>query len=295
MHFIVPLRGDSKNSLSTTLEILAKGIKKLDTLSNKKQIISISLAKSSHIENIDFKVILACIKRELIKRDLKIIVCKGIIQHLELSKRTDIIREAHCSAAGGHKVVNKTFNRIKYKFQWEHLKENIQEFIQKCVPCQLKKLVRVKTKQKMIITDHPCIPFFTVSLDIVGPLPKTKDNAEYILTMQDRFTKFLVGVPLKDQTATSVAHAFIKRFICTFGAPQAILTDQCTNFLSKLMKRVAKRFRIKQIKTTAFHPQTNGSLERSHSPLSEFLKMFTTKNSDWVELAMFNFNTGKHE
>ena len=41
---------------------------------------------------------------------LKIIVCKGIIQHPELSKRTDIIREAHCSAAGGHKGVTKTFN-----------------------------------------------------------------------------------------------------------------------------------------------------------------------------------------
>ena len=160
------------------------------------------------------------------------------------------------------------------------------------------KEIRVKTKQKMVITDHPCIPFFTVSLDIVGPLPQTKDSSEYILTMQDQFTKFSVGVPLTDQTAISVAYAFIKRFICTFGAPQAMFTDQGTNFLSKLIKRVAKRFRIKQVKTTAFHPQSDGSLERSHSPLSEFLKIFTTKHLDWdewVELAMFNFNTGKHE
>ena len=77
-----------------------------------------------------------------------------------------------------------------------------------------------------------------------------------------------------------------------------MLTDQGTNFLGKLIKRVAKRFRIKQVKTTAFHPQSNGSLERSHSPLSEFIKMFATKHLDWdewVELVMFNFNTGKHE
>ena len=115
--------------------------------------------------------------------------------------------------------------------------------------------------------------------------------------MQDQFTKFSVGVPLKDPTAISVEDAFIKRFICTFGAPQVMLTDQGTNFLSKLIKRVAKRFRIKQVKTTAFHPQSNGSLERSHSPLSEFLKIFASKHLDWdewVELAMFNFNTGKH-
>ena len=87
IHFIVPLRGDSKNSLSTTLEILTKSIKKLDTLSNKNQIISISLVKSSHIENIDFKDILTCIKRELIKRDLKIIICKRIIQYPALIQK----------------------------------------------------------------------------------------------------------------------------------------------------------------------------------------------------------------
>ena len=64
----------------------------------------------------------------------------------------------------------------------------------------------------------------------MGPLPQTKDGSEYILTMQDQFTKFSVGVPLKDQTAISVANAFIKHFICTFGAPQAMLTDQGTKF-----------------------------------------------------------------
>ena len=53
----------------------------------------------------------------------------------------------------------------------------------------------------MVITDHLCIPFFTVSLDIVGLLPRPKDGSEYILTMQDQFTKFSVGVPLKNQTA----------------------------------------------------------------------------------------------
>ena len=73
----------------------------------------------------------------------------------------------------------------------------------------------------------------------MGPLPRTKNGSEYIL---------------KDQTAIYVAGAFIKRFICTFGAPQAMLTDQGTNCLSKLIKCVAKRFRIKQVKTTAFHP-----------------------------------------
>ena len=57
---------------------------------------------------------------------------------------------------------------------------------------------------------------------------------------------------------------------------------------------MAKRFRIKQFRTTAFHPQSNGSLERSHHLLGEYLKQFVAKNlewDDWLELAMFSYNT----
>ena len=56
------------------------------------------------------------------------------------------------------------------------------------------------------------------------------------------------------------------------GSPTGVLTDQGRDFLSNLLKRLAKRFRIKQFRTTAFHPQSNGSLERSHHILDEYLK-----------------------
>ena len=140
MHFIIPLRGESKNSLNTTIEILNRSFKKIDSLLEINQIASFSMAKSNSIENIEFKDILACIRRNLVNNNVKIIICRGLIQHPEPSKRAAIINEAHVSAARGHKRVTKTLNRIKYKYQWEHLKEDIQAFIQKCVPCQLKKL-----------------------------------------------------------------------------------------------------------------------------------------------------------
>ena len=60
------------------------------------------------------------------------------------------------------------------------------------------------------------------------------------------------------------------------------------------MERVSKRFKVKRIKTTAFHPQSNGSLERSHRALGEFLKQYTSADSDWddwLDLAILNYNT----
>ena len=64
------------------------------------------------------------------------------------------------------------------------------------------------------------------------------------------------------------------------------------------MKRLAKCFRLKQFRTTAFHSQSNGSLERSHRILGEYLKQLVAKNSEWdnwLELAMFWYNTSVHE
>ena len=95
--------------------------------------------------------------------------------------------------------------------------------------------------------------------------------------MQERLSKFSLAIPLSNALATTIADAFIKKFICIFGAPQIILTDQGRNFLSSLIQKVPKRFKIKRVKTTAFHPQSNGSLERSHHALGEFLKQYSGK------------------
>ena len=160
------------------------------------------------------------------------------------------------------------------------------------------KLVRVKTKNPMVITDTPTTAFEKISMDIVGPLPETKSGNLYILTIQDNFTKYSLAIPLPNHQAGTIADAFVKNFICIFGSTKGVLKDQGRYFLSNLWKRLAKRFRIKQFCTTAFHPQSNGSLERSHHVLGEYLKQFVAKNSewdDWIELAMFSYDTSVHE
>ncbi|KMQ84107.1 enzymatic polyprotein endonuclease reverse [Lasius niger] len=124
----------------------------------------------------------------------------------------------------------------------------------------------------MIITDTPGSSFDKVAMDIVGPLPKTERGNEYILTLQDQLTKFCMEIPLPNQTAETIAEAFVDRFICILGAPKAILI--------------------------AFHPQSNGSLERSRHALGEYMKQYANEQKQWdrwVSLAMFNYNTSVHE
>lgn len=127
----------------------------------------------------------------------------------------------------------------------------------------------------MIITDTPGVALDKIAMDIVGPLKKTENGNEYIFTIQDLFSKFCLAVPLPNTLSSTIADAFIKKYIYVFGAPKTVLTDQGRNFLSELMFRISKRFRIKKLRTTAFHLQSHGSLERSHHSLGKFLKQYT--------------------
>ena len=110
------------------------------------------------------------------------------------------------------------------------MKLDIQKYIQVCLQCQLKKLVRVKTKNPMVITDTPGVAFEKISMYIVGPLPVTKSGNECILTIQDNLTKYSLAIPLPNPQTSTIADAFVKRFICIFGSAKGVLTVQGTNF-----------------------------------------------------------------
>ena len=97
--------------------------------------------------------------------------------------------------------------------------------------------------------------------------------------------------------AETVENAFIKRCICVFGAPKYILTDQGSQFLSSLMQEICKKFKIDKIRTTPYHPAGNGSLERTHHVLVEYLKMYVDNEHQWdvwIECAIFAYNSSVH-
>ena len=96
----------------------------------------------------------------------------------------------------------------------------------------------------MVITDTPFRAFDKIAIDTVGPQNVTKHGNKYILIIEDQLSKFLIAVPLQDQTAETVADAFIKKFICIFSLPKVVLTDRGTNFTNKLIKALARRFKF---------------------------------------------------
>ena len=101
-------------------------------------------------------------------------------------------------------------------------------------------------------------------MDIFGPLIKTKQGNQFILSTQDQLTKYLVLIPLKDQTANLIINELLDHYVYIFSTPKSILTDMVRNFVCKLVDTFEEAFKIRHIKTTSFHPQSNGDFSNEH-------------------------------
>lgn len=212
--------------------------------------------------------------------------------------KKQILYECHDAPLGGHRGMNKTYKAIKARFSWPNMKQEIEEYVKKCKSCQVNKLLGPKTKVPMEITTTAEHPFEKCALDIVGPLPETQRGNKYILTFQDDLSKLVTAIPIPQQDAETVAREFVVNVILKMGIPKQVLTDQGTNFLSDVFKNVCKLLRIKKLQTTAFRPESNGSLERSHRVLAEYLRHYVNEDQtnwdEWVPYAMYVYNTTVH-
>ena len=225
-----------------------------------------------------------------------------IIQHKRICPETQeeiekILEENHDSKLAGHSGFARTYKRIKENYKWESMKKDIKNYIKRCASCQENKVNFKPLKAPLEITSTSSRAFEKLAIDVVGPLPLTENGNKFIFTMQDDLTKFSYAVPIPNHEAKTIASKLTK-FITMFGIPKKILSDQGTDFMSKLVKNLMKLFKTIHLKSSPYHPQTNGGLERFHLTLKDYLKHYINKKqNNWDELipfAMFSYNSHVH-
>lgn len=124
-------------------------------------------------------------------------------------------------------------------------------------------------------------PFECLIIDCVGPLPRSKSGHTYLLTVMCQVTRYPAAYPLRSITAKVVVGA-LTQLISVFGITKVIQSDQGSNFTSHLFAQVLKQLHIKHNKSTAYHAQSQGALERFHQTLKSLLRAYCTELSgDW--------------
>ena len=126
-------------------------------------------------------------------------------------------------------------------------------------------------------------PFSRIIMDCVGPLPKTRAGNQYLLTVMCASTRFPKAIPLCNIKADTIVKALIK-FFTLVGLPKEVQSDQGSNFMSGLFQSVMVQLGIREIKSTAYHPQSQGALERFHQTLKTMMRAYCiTQKHDWDE------------
>ena len=133
-------------------------------------------------------------------------------------------------------------------------------------------------------------PFCDVIINCVSPLPKRKSCNQSLLTIMCKATCFPEAVPFRSIKAPKTVDALVK-FFTFVGLPRTVQSDQGSNFMSGLMQQAMYQLGVKQYKSSAYHPESQGALEQFHQTHKNMLCAYCTENNrDWdrgVYLCLF--------
>ncbi len=182
----------------------------------------------------------------------------------------------------GHLGSDKVLRALSKRFLWPGMAKEVGGYCRGCDTCQRRSRHvprRAPAVERPILSE----PFESVAVDLVGPLPKGKGGARYLLTYVCMATRWPEAIPLRSITAKSVAEALLEIFSRT-GIPELVLTDQGSQFVGKVMSNLCSLLGIERVRTSPYHPQSNGVVERMHGTLKAVLGKSIENEKDWVGL-----------
>jgi transposase InsO family protein len=214
-----------------------------------------------------------------------------------LTLREKLVQEAHGQLLSGHDGISKTKERLKESYFWPNMDADVAKHIAGCQKCQKRKDDR---PQPTLLSPLPqcTAPNQRVHIDLFGPLKTSDKGKKMVLCMTDAFTKYVELVALTDKEAETTGEAIFNRWICRYGTPLEIVSDNGKEFRNKLATELYKRLDIEHTTTAAYHPQCNAQAEVCNKTIAKYLNSFVDESTlDWEQYLApmaFSYNTSLH-
>lgn len=139
-----------------------------------------------------------------------------------------VLTMLHNMVTGGHLGVQKLQGKVKDRYYWPGWFADVRRWCRECLDCASRKLP-ARNPQAPLCSSFVSRPYERVALDILGPLPETRDKNRYILVVGDYFSKWTEAFALPNQEAQSVAKVFVEEWVCRYGVPRSLHSDQGRN------------------------------------------------------------------
>src|SRR6266498_1637588 len=202
-----------------------------------------------------------------------------------------IISIFHDNLTQAYQNADVMYYHISKRYLWQNIRKDIKEFVKTCFQCQQRGSMR-QNNQKRTIPSTDIFERWRV--DIVGPLPITREGNRYIVVAIDYFSRWPEARPLKTANADTVATFLYEEIICRFEAPRILQSDKGTHFVNELIQRLTKRFKIRHSLSSSYHSQSNGLVERFNKTLCEGIAKLAEEVDQWdrfIQPVLFAYRT----
>ena len=190
----------------------------------------------------------------------------------------------------GHLGIDRTTGLSCERFFWPRMAEEIRQYIQNCECCLRYKQQPEWAELRPLEASYP---LELVHMDYLKIGGKDDPNSN-ILVITDHLTRFSQAYVTVNQQAATAARVFVREFVNNYGWPTKILTDQGQTFNGKLFTALCKEAKILKLRTSPYHPQTNGQPERFNSMLMTMLGTLPEDKKinwqDWVSTLCHAYN-----
>ena len=189
-----------------------------------------------------------------------------------------------CHRSTGHQGHDRTLSLMKECFWWPGMSQALLKSVANCGRCiQYEAKGQLPPMQPIICTE----PLELVHIDYVGMevtvATDKKPVVKNVLVVVDHFTWYVQAFVMKNHTARTTARVLYNNYFSVFGFPQRMMSDQGTEFCGKVITAMCSLLGIEKIRTTLYHPQTNGSAERVHKTLQCMIgKLDPEKRQKWL-------------
>jgi hypothetical protein len=200
------------------------------------------------------------------------------------NKVKDFLFEIHEGICGSHTGGRSLAHRaISQGYWWPYMQADALKYVQECDKCQRFAPMIHQPAGELNPLSSPW-PFAQWGLDIVGPLPRAPGNKRFLIAATDYFTKWVEAEPLSNIRDVDTKRFLWKNIITRFGIPWAAISDNGTQFESKLFKGFCSDLGIRNFFSSPGYPQSNGQAEASNKVIMNGIKRkLEAAKGKWVE------------
>jgi len=191
-------------------------------------------------------------------------------------KSRDILYR-HNIPAAGHEGIFKTYGKVLQRYYWPKMRADVTAYVKCCNDCAQSKVEQKAPAGLMGTRPEITQPFEALSLDYIGPLPRSKQCHCFILVIMNYFSKAVFLYPCRSAKSKSLVK-HVEDFFLLFGAPSYLMCDNEVQMKYKEFQKLCEKYKTRIFYTARYNPRAN-PVERNNRVVATMLRTYVSQDN----------------